>query len=69
MFLANVTFVGIMLIVLVNLANFHLRNGAVVWRINEEGDCSPRGLESSFGFMVNYRLDYFETCELQFRLF
>ncbi|XP_006816092.1 malonyl-CoA decarboxylase, mitochondrial-like [Saccoglossus kowalevskii] len=37
------------------VANFHLRNGAVLWRINWLGDVSPRGLTASCGLMVNYR--------------
>ena len=38
-----------------DLANFHLRNGAVVWRINWLADTSVRGLTASCGLMVNYR--------------
>ncbi|XP_004646618.1 malonyl-CoA decarboxylase, mitochondrial [Octodon degus] len=37
------------------VANFHLQNGAVMWRVNWMGDSSPRGLTSSCGLMVNYR--------------
>jgi malonyl-CoA decarboxylase len=37
------------------LANFHLRNGAVMWRLNWQADLSVRGLASSCGIMVNYR--------------
>lgn len=37
------------------VANFHLQNGAVMWRINWMGDSSPRGLTSSCGLMANYR--------------
>ncbi|EGI67238.1 Malonyl-CoA decarboxylase, mitochondrial [Acromyrmex echinatior] len=36
-------------------ANFHLRNGAVMWRINWMADPSPRGVANSCGIMVNYR--------------
>ena len=36
-------------------ANFHLGNGAVLWRLNWLGDMSPRGVGQSFGLMVNYR--------------
>lgn len=36
-------------------ANFHLRNGAEMWRINWLADTTPRGLSSSCGIMVNYR--------------
>jgi len=37
------------------VANFHLRNGAAMWRINWWADLSPRGLTNSCGIMVNYR--------------
>ena len=37
------------------VANFHLRNGASVWRLNWGADLSHTGLKSSFGIMVNYR--------------
>ncbi|XP_071957194.1 malonyl-CoA decarboxylase, mitochondrial-like [Antedon mediterranea] len=37
------------------VANFHLRNGATMWRINWLGDVSNRGLTASCGLMVNYR--------------
>ncbi|CAH1799819.1 unnamed protein product [Owenia fusiformis] len=37
------------------VAHFHLRNGAVMWRLNWKADVSPRGLSSSCGIMVNYR--------------
>lgn len=36
-------------------ANFHLRNGAVMWRINWMADTSKRGADNSCGIMVNYR--------------
>ncbi|XP_043252300.1 malonyl-CoA decarboxylase, mitochondrial-like [Colletes gigas] len=38
-----------------NVANFHLRNGAVMWRINWLADPSPRGVANSCGIMINYR--------------
>lgn len=38
-----------------NVANFHLRNGAVMWRLNWQADLSVRGLANSCGIMVNYR--------------
>ncbi|XP_024085704.1 malonyl-CoA decarboxylase, mitochondrial-like [Cimex lectularius] len=46
-----------------NVANFHLRNGAVMWRLNWLADTSPRGMTNSCGLMVNYRyfLDDTET--------
>ncbi|XP_078036562.1 malonyl-CoA decarboxylase, mitochondrial isoform X4 [Augochlora pura] len=45
-----------------NVANFHLRNGAVMWRINWLADPSPRGVTNSCGIMVNYRY-YLDECE------
>lgn len=38
-----------------SVANFHLKNGAVMWRLNWMADTSPRGLSNSCGMMVNYR--------------
>ncbi|EHB08187.1 Malonyl-CoA decarboxylase, mitochondrial, partial [Heterocephalus glaber] len=38
-----------------HVANFHLQNGAVMWRINWMADRSPRGLTSSCGLMANFR--------------
>ncbi|XP_037078978.1 malonyl-CoA decarboxylase, mitochondrial-like isoform X3 [Pollicipes pollicipes] len=38
-----------------SVANFHLRNGAVMWRLNWRADLTPRGLTNSCGIMVNYR--------------
>ncbi|KAF3817610.1 malonyl-CoA decarboxylase, mitochondrial [Mirounga leonina] len=37
------------------VANFHLQNGAVIWRINWMADVSLKGITSSCGLMVNYR--------------
>ncbi|CAL7941269.1 unnamed protein product [Xylocopa violacea] len=45
-----------------SVANFHLRNGAVMWRINWLADPSPRGVGNSCGIMVNYRY-YLDKCE------
>lgn len=39
------------------VANFHLRNGASVYRINFGADLSDAGLQRSFGMMVNYWYD------------
>ncbi|XP_074646704.1 malonyl-CoA decarboxylase, mitochondrial-like [Tubulanus polymorphus] len=36
------------------VANFHLKNGAVLWRLNWLGDNSRRGLNASCGIMANY---------------
>ena len=38
-----------------SVANFHLRNGAVLWRINWRADLSARGMGNSCGLMVNYK--------------
>uniref|UniRef100_T1E1M5 Putative malonyl-CoA decarboxylase n=1 Tax=Cupiennius salei TaxID=6928 RepID=T1E1M5_CUPSA len=46
-----------------SVAHFHLRNGAVLWRINWAADTSPRGLDNSCGMMVNYRYYISETEE------
>ncbi|ETN83320.1 Malonyl-CoA decarboxylase [Necator americanus] len=42
-------------LVLNPVANFHLRNGAELYRLNWMGDTSARGMENSLGLMVNYR--------------
>ena len=39
------------------VARFHLGNGASIERINWEADLSTRGIEQSFGIMVNYLYD------------
>uniref|UniRef100_A0A3B1K9S3 Malonyl-CoA decarboxylase, mitochondrial n=1 Tax=Astyanax mexicanus TaxID=7994 RepID=A0A3B1K9S3_ASTMX len=43
------------------VANFHLQNGAVLWRLNWLADTSPRGIANSCGLMVNYRYFLQET--------
>lgn len=43
------------------VANFHLQNGATMWRINWLADTSPRGVANSCGIMVNYRYFLNET--------
>ncbi|XP_004704583.1 malonyl-CoA decarboxylase, mitochondrial [Echinops telfairi] len=43
------------------VANFHLQNGAVLWRINWMADQSRKGLTGSCGLMVNYRYFLEET--------
>lgn len=52
------------------IANFHLANGAVLWRINFLADTSIRGLNQSCGLMVNYRyyLDKAETNSQEYLL-
>lgn len=37
--------------------NFHLRNGASIWRLNWAADLSLSGLKTSFGIMVNYQYE------------
>ncbi|KAH9416672.1 malonyl-CoA decarboxylase, mitochondrial-like isoform X2 [Dermatophagoides pteronyssinus] len=37
------------------VANFHMKNGAIMWRLNWLADISTRGLSNSCGMMVNYR--------------
>jgi malonyl-CoA decarboxylase len=37
------------------VANFHLRNGAVIWRLNWLADRSEKGWKQSLSMMVNYR--------------
>ncbi|XP_040024512.2 malonyl-CoA decarboxylase, mitochondrial-like [Gasterosteus aculeatus] len=43
------------------VANFHLQNGATMWRLNWSADTSPRGVANSCGIMVNYRYYLNET--------
>ncbi|XP_061826190.1 malonyl-CoA decarboxylase, mitochondrial [Nerophis lumbriciformis] len=43
------------------VANFHLQNGATMWRINWHADTSPKGVANSCGIMVNYRYFLNET--------
>ena len=40
-----------------SVANFHLKNGACIYRLNKLADKSQQGLRNSFGFMVNYKYD------------
>ncbi|KAG0364836.1 malonyl-CoA decarboxylase-domain-containing protein [Gamsiella multidivaricata] len=44
------------------VANFHLRNGACAHRLNWLGDTSAKGMDESFGMMINYlySLDHIE---------
>ncbi len=39
------------------VARFHLKNGAILDRINPMADTSEKGLQQSFGIMVNYVYD------------
>lgn len=36
------------------VANFHLRNGACAHQIHWQADTSDKGLQESFGIMINY---------------
>lgn len=45
------------------VANFHLRNGAVVWRLNWLADRSERGWKQSLSMMVNYRYYSFDKID------
>ena len=42
-------------------ANFHLHNGAVLWRLNWLADTTPRGVAVSCTIMANYRYYLDET--------
>ncbi|KAF9556189.1 hypothetical protein EC968_008382 [Mortierella alpina] len=50
------------------VANFHLRNGACAHRLNWLGDTSSKGMEESFGMMINYlyALDHIEMNNQQY---
>ncbi|KAG0344199.1 hypothetical protein BG004_004648 [Podila humilis] len=50
------------------VANFHLRNGACAHRLNWMGDTSSKGMEESFGLMINYlySLDHIEMNNQQY---
>ncbi|KAG8232759.1 hypothetical protein J437_LFUL013004 [Ladona fulva] len=50
------------------VANFHLRNGAMMWRLNWKADMTSRGLDSSFGIMVNYRY-FLDNAEKHSRMY
>lgn len=45
------------------VAHFHLSNGARVERINPDANPSQRGLDASWGCMVNYRYEIAEVVE------
>jgi malonyl-CoA decarboxylase len=45
------------------VGNFHVRNGAEVWRLNVEGgDYTQRGASNSYGVMVNYK---YNLCDVE----
>ena len=50
------------------VARFHLGNGATIERLDWLADPTPRGLEQSFGIMVNYRyaLDRYAANQLAY---
>jgi malonyl-CoA decarboxylase len=50
------------------VARFHLGNGARLERINWLGNTAPRGIQESFGIMVNYLYDP-ETIEANHEAF
>ncbi|XP_065653349.1 malonyl-CoA decarboxylase, mitochondrial-like [Hydra vulgaris] len=37
------------------VAHFHLRNGAILWRLNWLGNPNKMGMDLSYGLMVNYK--------------
>ena len=39
------------------VARFHLSNGAIVHRVNFGADMTRKGIQNSFGIMMNYRYD------------
>eukprot|EP01080_Neovahlkampfia_damariscottae_P011402 gene11402-4569_t len=39
------------------VGNFHIRNGAIMYRINWKGNNSENGIKSSYGILVNYKYD------------
>jgi malonyl-CoA decarboxylase len=43
--------------ILDEVANFHVRNGAIMYRLNWRGDESENGINLSYGMMVNYKYD------------
>ncbi|CAF2588357.1 unnamed protein product [Rotaria sp. Silwood2] len=45
------------------VANFHLRNGAVIWRLNWLADRTERGWKQSLSMMVNYRYYSFDKID------
>ena len=45
------------------VANFHLHNGAVIWRLNWLADRSQRGWKQSLSMMVNYRYYGFDKID------
>lgn len=43
------------------VARFHLGNGAGLYKIHPNSNMSPRGWQESYGFMVNYHYDMFDS--------
>lgn len=39
------------------VANFHIKNGAIMYRLNWHGDLSKSGIKSSYGIMINYKYE------------
>ena len=44
--------------ILCPVGNFHVRNGAEVYRVNFLADKTTRGMSNSLGTMVNYRYNF-----------
>jgi malonyl-CoA decarboxylase len=47
------------------VAGFHVSNGAQVYRVNFAADLSRKGMQNSFGMMVNYRYNLTALAENQ----
>lgn len=39
------------------VANFHIKNGAIMYRLNWNGDISKHGIKASYGLMINYKYE------------
>nr|CAB3263873.1 malonyl-CoA decarboxylase, mitochondrial-like [Phallusia mammillata] len=50
------------------VANFHLRNGATLWRLNWLADPSANGFQQSLGIMANYRY-YLDEIDIHSRAY
>ena len=45
------------------VAHFHLQNGASIWRLNWRADISSKGMERSYGLMVNYHYNLLDISQ------
>jgi malonyl-CoA decarboxylase len=43
--------------ILDEVANFHVRNGGIMYQLNWRGDESENGINLSYGIMINYKYD------------